>query len=61
MTFLVKELSEKEPCEIVYTTSVIAENWMRKPELFLKMNRLTHSGEIVRGRGSFDEIRFVSG
>ena len=24
----------KEPCEIVYTTSVIAENWMRKPELF---------------------------
>lgn len=52
--FLVKELSEKEPCEIVYTTSVIAENWMRKPELFLKMNRLTHSGEIVR-----EEVRLT--
>lgn len=27
---------------------------MRKPELFLKMNRLTHSGEIVR-----EEVRLT--
>lgn len=44
----VKELSGEYPCEVIYKTSVVAESWMRMPELFLKLNRQTSSGEIVQ-------------
>lgn len=46
--YLVKEATEKYPCEIVYRTSVVAEDWMCTADFFLKTNRLTHSGEIVQ-------------
>lgn len=45
--YLVMEVSEEYPCEIVYRTSVPVEDWMRTSDLFLKMNRQTRSGEIV--------------
>ncbi len=46
--FFVRELSGEYPCEVIYNTSVASENWMRMPELFLKVNRLASSGEIVQ-------------
>ena len=46
--FLVRELSGEYPCEVVYHTSVASENWMRMPELYLKVNKLASSGEIVQ-------------
>lgn len=46
--FLVKEVSGENSAEVVYETSVASEDWMRMPELSLKLNRLTSSGEIVR-------------
>lgn len=54
--FLVKELSGEYPYEVIYNTSVASENWMRMPKLFLKVKRLTFSGEIVQETVGLEEL-----